>query len=90
MAVKELYVGNLLDNVDLDEVTPLFAQYGVFHDARLVSAREAGCLHTIAFITMEERAADECIRWLDGEEFMGLTLFVAEATSDTEIDIRAI
>jgi RNA recognition motif-containing protein len=83
MAIKELYVGNLRYDVSLDEVTSLFAQYGVCQDARLVAAREPDHPHAYAFITMEERAADEAMRSLDGEEFMGLTLLVQEAKSNT-------
>jgi RNA recognition motif-containing protein len=83
MAVKELYVGNLFFDVTLDDVTSLFSQYGVVHDARLVAAREPGHPHAYAFVLMEEIAADEAIRALDGEEFMGLTLLVEEAKSNT-------
>jgi RNA recognition motif-containing protein len=90
MAIKELYVGNLLYNVSLEEVTALFAQYGVCHDARVVAAREPGRPHAYAFVTMEERAADEAMRSLDGEEFMGLTLSVQEAKSNTAENARTM
>ena len=86
MAVKELYVGNLDHDIDLEEVTPLFAQYGTYHDARLVTERETDRPYAYAFITMEERAADECIRCLHGEEFLGMTLHVQEASSNIEAD----
>lgn len=84
MAVKELYVGNLDYDIDLDEVTPLFAQYGTYHDARLVTKREGDGAYAYAFITMEERAADECIRCLHGEEFLGMTLLVQESGPNVE------
>jgi hypothetical protein len=53
------------------------------HDARVVAERDAERPHAYAFIMMEDRAADEAIQALDGEEFMGLTLLVEEAKSNT-------
>lgn len=83
MAIKELYVGNLFYDVTLDDVTTLFSRYGVVHDAHLVAAREPGHPHAFAFVTMEDFAADEAMRNLDGEEFMGQTLVVQEAKANT-------
>jgi RNA recognition motif-containing protein len=82
VAIKELYVGNLFYEATLEDVTALFSRYGVVHDARLVAAREPGHPHAFAFVVMEDFAADEAMRNLDGEEFMGLTLRVDEAKSN--------
>jgi RNA recognition motif-containing protein len=82
--VKELYVGNLLYSVTLDEVTALFAQYGTVHNAKLLAEREPGHPHAYAFVEMEESAADAAILALDGTEFMGLTLLVEEAKPERE------
>ena len=90
MAVKELYVGNLLYEATLDDVTALFSQFGVVHNARLVAERDSKRPHAYAFIMMEDRAADETIRALDGEEFMGLTLLVEEAKSNTAENMNAV
>jgi RNA recognition motif-containing protein len=90
MAVKELYVGNLLYEVTLDDVTALFSQYGVVHDARVVAEREPGRPHAYAFVTMEDVAADEAMRALDGEEFMGLTLLVEGANSNSVMNPRSV
>jgi RNA recognition motif-containing protein len=83
MAIKELYVGNIVYEATLEDVTSLFSRYGVVHDARLIAARAPGHPHAFAFITMEDFAADEALRALDGEDFMGLTLVVEEANSNT-------
>jgi RNA recognition motif-containing protein len=83
MAIKELYVGNLFYGATLEEITTLFSQYGAVHDARLISAREPGHPHAFAFVVMEDFAADQAMRALDGEEFMGQTLRVDEAKSNT-------
>jgi RNA recognition motif-containing protein len=83
MAVKELYVGNIFYDATLDDVTALFSRYGAIHDARLVAAREPGHPHAYAFIMMEDRVADEAIQALNGEDFMGLTLVVEGAKSNT-------
>jgi RNA recognition motif-containing protein len=86
--VKELYVGNLLFSVTLDEVRDLFAPYGTVYDAKLVAEREPGRPHAFAFVEMQENAADEAIQVLDGSEFMGLTLRVEEAKSDTGLSVE--
>jgi RNA recognition motif-containing protein len=86
--VKELYIGNLLFSVTLDEVRDLFVPFGTVYDAKLVAERAPERPHAFAFVEMQERAADEAIQALDGSEFMGLTLRVEEAKPDTGLSVE--
>jgi RNA recognition motif-containing protein len=88
--VKELYVGNLFYGATLDDVTALFTPYGDVQDARLVAERDAERPHAYAFVVMEERVANQAMAALDGEDFMGLTLLVEEATSDSAESARGV
>jgi RNA recognition motif-containing protein len=89
VAIKELYVGNLIYEVTIADVTELFLPYGVVHDARVVTEPRPGHPHAFAFVTMEDRAADEAIHGLNGEQYMGLTLVVKEAESNTASNTAA-
>jgi RNA recognition motif-containing protein len=78
---KKIHVGNLsFDSTD-DSLRSAFAAYGEVHSASVVSDRDTGRSRGFGFVEMEEAAADEAIRRLDGHELDGRSLRVSEAQS---------
>jgi RNA recognition motif-containing protein len=81
-AMTELYVGNLLYTVTIEEIRALFSPYGLIHSVDLHMEFERGKAHAYAFIEMEPTAAQVAIEALDGTLFLGQTLRVHKARAD--------
>ncbi|MFO7817650.1 MAG: RNA-binding protein [Desulfovibrionales bacterium] len=76
---KNIYVGNLPWSSSEDDVRDTFAQYGEVMSAKIIYDRETGRSRGFGFVEMEDGAADEAIKELDGSEMGGRNLKVNEA-----------
>lgn len=76
---KNIYVGNLPWSSSEDDVRDTFAQYGEVMSAKIIYDRETGRSRGFGFVEMEDGAADEAIKDLDGSEMGGRNLKVNEA-----------
>ena len=84
MSVK-LFVGNLNFDASEDDVRDLFESLGTIEDIFVAHDRYTGRPRGFAFVTMSESsAAEEAIRKLDGQDFMGRPLRVNEAQPKEE------
>jgi RNA recognition motif-containing protein len=74
MQSNKLYVGNLPYGTTDDEVRDLFSSYGAITEIKLIEGKGFG------FVEMEtQEEAENAKEKLDGYEFNGRTLKVAEA-----------
>jgi RNA recognition motif-containing protein len=76
---KRLYVGNLSFSTTEAELEELFAQHGNVESVKVITDRETGRSRGFAFVEMDESAAGEAIRALDGRDMGGRKLRVNEA-----------
>ncbi|MBN2139660.1 MAG: RNA-binding protein [Desulfovibrionaceae bacterium] len=81
--MKSIFVGNLPFGASEDEVRELFSAYGEVSKVTFVMDRETGRFRGFGFIEMEPSGADAAIEALDGKDFGGRTLRVAEARQRT-------
>ncbi|HMM39815.1 MAG TPA: RNA-binding protein [Desulfovibrio sp.] len=77
--MKSIYVGNLPFSATEDQTRDLFARYGEVSSVKFIMDRETGRFRGFGFVEMEDNAADEAIRSLNGADFGGRTLKVNEA-----------
>ncbi|MES9996382.1 RNA-binding protein [Desulfovibrio aminophilus] len=77
--MKSIYVGNLPFSATEDQTRDLFARYGEVSSVKFIMDRETGRFRGFGFVEMEDSAADEAIRSLNGADFGGRTLKVNEA-----------
>ena len=77
--MKSIYVGNLPFSAKEDEIRDLFNTFGEVQMVKFVMDRETGRFRGFGFVEMEDGAADEAIRSLNGADFGGRTLKVNEA-----------
>ncbi|NIM11928.1 MAG: RNA-binding protein [Candidatus Aminicenantes bacterium] len=74
MQSNKLYVGNLPYGTTDDEVRDLFSSYGTINEIKIIEGKGFG------FVEMEtQEEAENAKEKLDGYEFNGRTLKVAEA-----------
>jgi len=80
--MTELYVGNLLYTVTIEEVRALFSPFGPIDTLDLFTEPAPERPHAYAFVQMDRHAAVAASRALDGTQFLGRTLRVelAKAT----------
>ena len=76
---KRIYVGNLPFTSSEEDVRSLFATYGEVISVSLPNDRDTGRPRGFGFVEMENEAADNAIRSLDGKDFAGRSLRVNEA-----------
>ena len=76
---QRIYVGNLPFSATTEEVEELFASYGEVISVALPTDRETGRPRGFGFVEMEDAAANEAIRALDGTDFGGRNLRVNPA-----------
>ena len=76
---QRIYVGNLPFSATQEEIEQLFASYGEVISVALPSDRETGRPRGFGFVEMEDAAAAEAIRALDGTAFGGRNLRVNPA-----------
>ncbi len=74
--VKSIYVGNLPFTVSETEIRDLFGSYGDVQSVKLINDRETGRFRGFGFVEMEEAAAGEAIRALNGSDLGGRALKV--------------
>jgi RNA recognition motif-containing protein len=79
MQANKLYVGNLLYGTTNDDLQELFSEYGTVTDVKIIEGRGFG------FVEMSSREeAENAMEKLDGYDFQGRTLKVAEARPQRE------
>ena len=76
----KVYVGNLSFKTTESELRDHFAQHGEVRDVSIIIDRETGEPRGFGFVDMvNDDAAHEAIRVLDGQEFGGRNLKVNQA-----------
>jgi len=73
---KSIYVGNLPFSISENEIRDLFGSYGEVQSVKLINDRETGRFRGFGFVEMDEAAAGEAIRALNGTEVGGRALKV--------------
>jgi len=81
---KKIYVGNLSFDATEAEVRDLFEQHGEVHSVAMINDRDTGRFRGFCFVEMDDDAAEEAIRAVDGMEIGGRTLRVNEAREREE------
>ena len=77
---KKLYVGNLPFSVNDESLQAHFAQAGTVESAKVIVDRDSGRSKGFAFVEMSnDEEAGQAISMLNGKDFMGRTMTVAEA-----------
>jgi RNA recognition motif-containing protein len=77
---RKLYVGNLPFSVDDQQLTDHFAQAGAVESAKVIMDRASGRSKGFGFVEMaDDDGAQKAISELNGKEFMGRQMTVAEA-----------
>ena len=76
---QRIYVGNLPFSATTEEVEELFSGFGEVISVALPTDRETGRPRGFGFVEMEDAAANEAIRALDGTDFGGRNLRVNSA-----------
>lgn len=75
-----IYVGNLSYEINKEDLTEVFAEYGSVQRVHLPTDRDTGRLRGFAFVEMETEAEeDKAIEALDGAEWMDRELKVNKA-----------
>lgn len=75
-----IYVGNLPYEVTQEDLTGVFAEYGVVKRVYLPTDRETGRFRGFGFVEMENESDEEkAIETLDGAQWMGRELKVNKA-----------
>ncbi len=76
---KSLYVGNIAFSTSETEIRNLFATYGEVVSVKFINDRETGRFRGFGFVEMDDAAAAEAVRGLNGKEVGGRSLKVNEA-----------
>ena len=75
-----IYVGNLNYEIDQEDLSEVFSEYGNVKRVHLPTDRETGRKRGFGFVEMETEAEeDKAIETLDGAEWMGRELKVNKA-----------
>ena len=75
-----IYVGNLSYDVNQEDLSEVFAEYGTVKRVHIPTDRETGRIRGFAFVEMESEAnEDKAIATLDGAEWMDRQLKVNKA-----------
>ena len=77
---KKIYVGNISFDATEQDIRDLFSECGEIESLKIITDKLTGRSRGFCFIEMEkEQDAQKAISALNGKEFMGKTLTVAEA-----------
>jgi RNA recognition motif-containing protein len=77
---KKIYVGNLSFNVDSNQLSDVFAEFGTVDSANVITDRETGRSKGFAFVEMAaEGDAQTAIQKLNGMDLSGRAMNVSEA-----------
>ena len=87
--MKSIFVGNLPFSATEEEISDLFAQFGVVHSARLINDRESGRPRGFGFVKMDDAEALAAIQALNGSSFGGRNLRINEAEDRPPADRTA-
>ena len=75
-----IYVGNLSYEVDQNDLSEVFGEYGTVKRVHIPTDRDTGRVRGFAFVEMESEAdEDKAIEALDGAEWMERTLKINKA-----------
>ena len=75
-----IYIGNLSYEVNQEDLSEVFAEYGTVKRVHIPTDRETGRVRGFAFVEMESEAnEDTAIEALDGAEWMSRQLRVNKA-----------
>ncbi len=75
-----IYVGNLSYEINQEDLSEVFAEYGTVKRVHIPTDRETGRVRGFAFVEMEsESDEDKAIEALDGAEWMERNLKVNKA-----------
>ena len=75
-----IYVGNLSYEVNQEDLTEVFSEYGTVRQVHMPTDRETGRLRGFAFVEMATEAEeDKAIEALNGAEWMERTMKVNKA-----------
>jgi RNA recognition motif-containing protein len=82
---KNLYVGNLSQNVSEDDLRRNFSEAGVVASVSIIKDKFSGVSRGFGFVEMEtEEGAKEAIQKFNGGDLDGKTISVNEARPKTE------
>ena len=76
---QRLYVGNLSYDAKEEELRTLFSKYGTVQSVSLISDRRTGRSKGFAFVEMSTGEESQKALELNGTDFMGRALQIAEA-----------
>lgn len=77
---KKIYVGNLSFNVDSDQLSGVFAEFGNVDTVNVITDRETGRSKGFAFVEMStDSEAATAIQKLNGMELSGRAMNISEA-----------
>jgi RNA recognition motif-containing protein len=79
-----MYVSNLGFQVTNDELKTLFTKYGEVTSVKVVMDRETGRSRGFGFVEMNDKAAEEAMKELDGKELDGRSISVSKARPKTD------
>ena len=75
-----IYVGNLDYEINKEDLSEVFAEYGTVRRVHLPTDRETGRMRGFGFVELDSEAAeDKAISTLNGAEWMGRELKVNKA-----------
>jgi len=80
----KLYVGNLSYNISDDQLRDLFSRFGTPDSVSVITDRSTGQSKGFGFVEFSDDAAAREAMSLDGTEFGGRKLTVAEARPRTD------
>ncbi len=77
---KKIYVGNLSFNVDNNQLTDLFAEFGTVDSVNVITDRDTGRSKGFAFVEMSaDGEAQAAIQKLNGMDLSGRAMNISEA-----------
>ncbi|MNK06297.1 RNA recognition motif [compost metagenome] len=77
---KKIYVGNLSFNVDSNQLSDVFAEFGTVDSANVIMDRDTGRSKGFAFVEMStDSEAQAAIQKLNGMELAGRAMNISEA-----------
>ncbi|QLY26042.1 RNA-binding protein [Bdellovibrio sp. KM01] len=77
---KKIYVGNLSFNVDSDQLTSTFSEFGTVESANIITDRDTGRSKGFAFVEMSsDSEATAAIDKLNGMDLGGRAMNISEA-----------
>lgn len=77
---NKLYVGNLSFNVDSDQLSEIFSQFGTVASSKVITDRDTGRSKGFAFVEMSASTeAQAAIEKLNGQDLAGRAMNISEA-----------